>query len=271
LAAQLRPQHARDAAPQVDTTARAPQPRSVHALPVHALPNAAELYRALAATQRRLGAALRQIDTLVIQDSLLKQEVALAQEAAAKARRFAYHDELTGLPNRRLLLDQFAQAVARGARRHGQVAVLLLDLDGFKSINDALGHAAGDALLRQVATRLVGCVRASDTACRLGGDEFLILLPELEDAESAVAAAEKIRAHLAIPFVINGAAIKITTSIGIAIYPVDGEEYGELIRRADHAMYRNKARGPAPPSIDIDDDVRTIPATRVSVAPLAVG
>jgi diguanylate cyclase len=261
LAAQLRPQHPRDATPEVDATARVPWLRSAQALP-----NAAELYRALAATQRWLGAALRQIDTLLIQNSLLKQEVALVQEAAAKARQFAYHDELTGLPNRRLLLDHFNQAVARGARRHNQVAVLLLDLDRFKSINDTLGHAAGDTLLQQVAMRLVGCIRTSDTACRFGGDEFLILLPELEGEQSAVAAAEKIRAHLAMPYVINGAAISITTSIGTAIYPVDGEEYGELIRRADHAMYRDKARGQAPPRVmDVGDGVRAIAATRASV------
>lgn len=258
MAAQLSPQHPHDAGRQADTTARAPQPGAVRALP-----STAELYRALGATQRRLGAALRQIDALLIQDSLMKQEVVLLEEVAWKAREFAYHDELTGLPNRRLLRDHFDQAVARGARRHNQVAVLLLDLDGFKRINDALGHAAGDGLLQQVAMRLVRCIRTSDTACRLGGDEFLILLPELEGAECAVAAAEKIRAHLAMPFLIDGIAIKITTSIGIAIYPVDGEEYSELIRRADHAMYRDKARRPDPPSIvDGGSPGRAIAETR---------
>jgi diguanylate cyclase len=253
LAAQLRPQRPRDVA-----TSRDPRPRSAQVLPT-----AAELYRALAATQLRLGAALRQIDALLIEDSLLKQEVHVLEEAAAKAHQFAYHDELTGLPNRRLMLDHFTQALARGARRHNQVAVLLLDLDGFKSINDVLGHSAGDALLQQVATRLVGCLRTSDTACRLGGDEFLILLPELEGAEGAVAAADKIRAQLALPYLIDNTAIKITTSIGIAIYPVDGEEYGELVRRADVAMYRDKARGPAPPSV-VDGGGRAIAGTRAS-------
>ena len=258
MAAQLQPQRPRDDALEAGVTALAPRPRSTQSLP-----NAPELYRALAATQRRLGAALRQIDALLIQDSLMKQEVVLLEEVAWKAREFAYHDELTGLPNRRLLRDHFEQAVARGARRHNRVAVLLLDLDGFKRINDALGHAGGDGLLQQIAMRLVRCIRTSDTACRLGGDEFLILLPELEDAECAVAAAEKIRAHLAMPFLIDGSVIKITTSIGIAIFPVDGEEYSELIRRADHAMYRDKARRPDPPSIvDGGSPGRAIAETR---------
>jgi diguanylate cyclase len=213
------------------------------------LPTAVELCGDLAATQLRLGAALRQIDALLVKESLLEQQVLVLEEVVAKGRQFAYHDELTGLPNRRLMLDHFTQAMARGARRHNQVAVLLLDLDGFKSINDVLGHGTGDTLLQQVATRLLGCLRTSDTACRLGGDEFLILLPELEAAEGAVAAADKIRAQLALPYLVDDIAIKITVSIGIAIYPVDGEEYGELIRRADAAMYRDKARGPAPPSV----------------------
>jgi diguanylate cyclase len=140
-------------------------------------PSRADLFRALAATQRRLGAALRQIDALLIEGSQLKQTVTSLEESAIKARRFAYHDELTGLPNRRLLRDHFNQAVARGARQGTQIAVLFLDLDGFKNINDTLGHTVGDVLLKHVATRLVQCLRTSDTVCRFGGDEFLILLP----------------------------------------------------------------------------------------------
>jgi diguanylate cyclase len=261
LAPQLSPQFASDAAPEVSATGRGSRPRFGHDR------TAAELYRALAATQRRLGAALRQIDTLRIQDSLLKKQVVLLEAAAATARQFAYHDELTRLPNRRLLLDHFNQAIARGARRHGQVAILLLDLDGFKSINDALGHTAGDKLLQQVATRITACIRTSDTACRFGGDEFVILLPELEGEQSAVAVAEKIRAHLTVPYFIDGTAIKITISMGIATYPVDGEEYAKLIRRADHEMYRDKARRAVPPSVSEGGaHVCPIAATRASVA-----
>jgi diguanylate cyclase (GGDEF)-like protein len=184
--------------------------------------------------------ALRLIDELRQQESRLKQNVALLTEAVAQARRFAYHDELTRLPNRRLLLDRFNQAIAWAARRHKLVALLFLDLDGFKTINDTLGHVAGDSLLKQVAARLSACIRTSDTACRFGGDEFVILLPELDSRESAAAAAGKIRAHLAPPYFIGGTAIEITTSIGMALYPVDGNAYEDLLRRSDVAMYCDK-------------------------------
>lgn len=139
------------AAVELAATANASKPIVAYA------PSRAELSRALAATQRRLGAALRQIDALLIEGSQLKRTVTSLEESAIKARRFAYHDELTGLPNRRLLRDHFNQAVARGARRGTQVAVLFLDLDGFKDINDALGHSVGDVLLQHVATRLIQC------------------------------------------------------------------------------------------------------------------
>lgn len=241
LAAQLRPRRARAAAPEVGAAARAPRTRLGQVLP-----SAATLYRALEATQRRLASALRRIDALRIQGSALEQEIVLLEAVAAAARQFAYHDELTGLPNRRLLSDRFKQAVARGVRRHGQVALLLIDLDRFKSINDAFGHVTGDRVLQQVATRLTGCLRASDTACRFGGDEFLILLPELEDEQAAVAVAEKIRARVAMPYSISGDTIEVSISIGIAVYPVQTEEYAELIRRADQEMYRDKARRPVP-------------------------
>jgi len=186
------------------------------------LPDTAELRRALAASQQQLRSALGQIDALQRQDSVLRQEVDRLAQAIAQARKFAHHDPLTGLPNRFLLLDRFKQAVARADRQHKQVVLLFLDLDGFKSINDALGHAGGDRLLQQVAARLAACIRASDTACRYGGDEFVVLLPEFEGQESAVAAAEKIRAHLGTPYVVDGTAIQVTTSIGMAIYPIDG-------------------------------------------------
>jgi diguanylate cyclase (GGDEF)-like protein len=175
-----------------------------------------------------------------------RQEV-IARASHPQARQFAHHDPLTGLPNRLLLLDRFKQAAARADRQHKQVGLLFLDLDGFKGINDALGHAAGDRLLQQVATRLAACIRASDTACRYGGDEFVVLLSEIEGHESAVAAAEKIRAHLATPYVVDKTAIEVTTSIGMAVYPVYGHECDDLIQVSDLAMYRNKARSDAWP------------------------
>jgi diguanylate cyclase (GGDEF)-like protein len=151
-------------------------------------------------------------------------------------------------------LDRFNQAAARGARQLKQVALLFLDLDGFKSINDALGHTAGDLLLQQVAARLTASIRTSDTACRYGGDEFVVLLPELECRESAVAAAEKIRAHLAAPYRVERTTIEMTASVGMAMFPIDGSDFGDLIQHADAGMYCNKARGPA--SIRVFDTPR---------------
>ncbi len=210
-------------------------------------PDTGELNRALAASQQRLEAALGQINALRKQDAVLRQEVDRLAQAVLQARQFAHHDPLTGLPNRLLLLDRFKQAAARADRQHKQVGLLFLDLDGFKGINDVFGHAAGDGLLQQVATRLAACIRASDTACRYGGDEFVVLLSEIEGQESAVAAAEKIHAQLAQPYFVNGTAIEVTTSIGMAVYPVDGHECDELIQVSDLAMYRDKTRSDAWP------------------------
>jgi diguanylate cyclase (GGDEF)-like protein len=214
-----------------------------------ALANTAELHRALSTSQQQVLTALRLIDTLQRRDEVLTQEVNQLAQAVAQARRFAHYDQLTGLPNRTLLLDRFNQATARAARQHKQVALLFLDLDGFKSINDMLGHAAGDQLLEQVAARLTASIRTSDTACRYGGDEFVILLPELECRESAVAATEKIRVDLAKPYFVGGTSIQVTASIGMAVYPTDGSELGDLIQQSDAGMYCNKACGPAPASV----------------------
>lgn len=209
-----------------------------------AQPEAAKLYGALATSQQQLGAATRQIHALQEQDALLRQKIAALTKAVAQARRFAHHDPLTGLPNRHLLADRFDQAVARAERQQKRVALLFLDLDEFKSVNDSLGHAAGDRLLQQVAARLAACVRTSDTVCRYGGDEFVILLPEVDSRESAAATKEKIRAHLATPYVAADAAIRVTASIGMAVYPIDGKQCGDLIQQADVAMYCDKSRAP---------------------------
>jgi len=148
---------------------------------------------------------------------------------------------LTGLPNRSLLRDRLNQAIVQAARQNKQVGLLLLDLDGFKIVNDRLGHATGDKVLQRVAERLLSCIRGADTACRYGGDEFVILLPEIDGEKSAAEVAQKLHAHLAMPYIVDGNAIAVTSSIGIAVYPCDGSSQDDLIRRADVAMYLAKA------------------------------
>ena len=137
-------------------------------------------------------------------------------------------------------MDRLHQALVRAKRQREQLALLLLDLDGFKNINDKMGHAAGDELLRQVAERLLSCIRGSDTACRYGGDEFVLLLPEVDGETRALAVAAKIRARLAEPYMLDGHPVLVTASIGVALYPVDGLSQSDLIKQADVAMYLAK-------------------------------
>ena len=154
--------------------------------------------------------------------------------------RLAQHDPLTGLPNRALLNDRLNQAISR-AQRHGSlVAVLFLDLDRFKRVNDSLGHAIGDKVLQEVAKRLTGAVRASDTVSRYGGDEFVIVLSELGHRALARLKAEKLRTSLSAPSFIGQRALHIKVSIGISIFPEDGQDAQTLIDCADFAMYRAK-------------------------------
>ncbi len=199
--------------------------------------------RELAASRQALASAQGQIAELLVQDAARKQELVLLERIAANERAFALRDELTGLANRRLLVDHFDQAVALAARQRKQIALLFLDLDEFKVVNDAFGHSVGDRLLQQVAARLVAGVRASDTVCRLGGDEFVVLLPEVESRDGAVAVSEKVRTQLDAPYVVDGVSIAMTASIGMAVYPGDAKAYADLIRVSDQAMYRDKARG----------------------------
>jgi diguanylate cyclase (GGDEF)-like protein/PAS domain S-box-containing protein len=157
----------------------------------------------------------------------------------------AYHDVLTGLPNRSLFLDRVTVALTRAQRLTGMAAVMFLDLDDLKTINDTLGHSLGDELLKRLAERLSDTLRAEDTVARVGGDEFMILLPEIRGEEGAVIVARKIQRALVEPFVTGEDEIHVTVSTGIAIYPIDGGDPETLIRAADAAMYRVKEKGGA--------------------------
>lgn len=207
-----------------------------------ALSELAEVKRALTLNRQETQAAREQVPVLTELNSRLNQELIELAQREAQVRDFAYHDELTGLPNRRLLLDRLKQAVAQAARQHKQVVLLLLDLDGFKSVNDRLGHAAGDELLQAVAGRLTDCIRGADTACRYGGDEFLIMLPEVDNPGMAAAVRAKLNLALSEPYIIDGCQVRMTVSLGGVVYPTDERTEEALIRRADDALYRAKAR-----------------------------
>ena len=166
-----------------------------------------------------------------------------AEQTALQMSHAAQHDFLTNLPNRLLLNDRLTQAIALGRRHRKKLAVLFFDLDRFKHINDSLGHAIGDQLLQSVARRSVTCVRSSDTVSRQGGDEFLVLLSEIEHAEDAARCAEKILVALTLPHSVDKHDLHITVSIGISIYPQDGQDVETLIKSADTAMYHAKENG----------------------------
>ena len=160
-----------------------------------------------------------------------------------KLKLSANYDSLTALPNRRLLYE-LGDAACSLARRQGlRAALLYLDLDGFKAVNDTFGHERGDHLLQEVAQRLKACVRASDTIARIGGDEFVILLPELGDQEDAPAVAEKILATLGLPYLLGSITAAVTASIGIAYFPQHGDSMEPLLNAADAALYRAKTAG----------------------------
>jgi len=167
----------------------------------------------------------------------------LAARMTEKLRHMAQHDLLTGLPNRALFSDRLQQELARAKRQNGQFALIFLDLDHFKPINDNFGHAVGDQLLLEMAQRLRTTVRAADTVGRIGGDEFVILMTELTDASDALSLAEKICEAVRQPVTVNGVEQRVSCSLGIAIYPTDGIDEITLTKRADAAMYRTKENG----------------------------
>lgn len=182
---------------------------------------------------------------IVVTTSALRTYHLLRSMAEAQARmlHMANHDDLTGLPNRTLLHDRINRALAR-ARRIGELgAILFVDIDGFKFINDSFGHSLGDALLRTIAERLQSVIREDDTVARLGGDEFVIVLNSINSPEDALQLAEKIRGLLPLPLEVDGRSILITASIGLSVFPQDGDGSEELLKNADTALYAAKQCG----------------------------
>ena len=162
------------------------------------------------------------------------------KQAEEHLRYQATHDPLTNLPNRNLFQDRLEQVIAQAARSKKQVAVMMLDLDYFKPVNDTLGHATGDLLLKETAKRLISCLRDCDTAARLGGDEFTVLLTELSDPQDTIVIAQRILDKISQPFIFGKQKCVVTASIGISFYPAHGDNHEILLKNADKAMYRAK-------------------------------
>lgn len=174
----------------------------------------------------------------------LRDEVERRRQAEEAVKRLANFDRLTGLPNRNLLEDRLAQAIARAKRRRSKLAVLFIDLDGFKGVNDAHGHDVGDDLLREVASRIRKQVREPDTAVRLGGDEFLVLLDEVGAIGHIGEIAQRLITEVSLPCVISGHDIAVSASIGISVFSgIDPGSEQDLVRHADEAMYQAKRKG----------------------------
>jgi diguanylate cyclase (GGDEF)-like protein/PAS domain S-box-containing protein len=157
-----------------------------------------------------------------------------------KIQQMAFHDSLTGLPNRKLLSDRLGIVLAQAKRNKKKVGIVMLDLDNFKDVNDTLGHDVGDILLKAVAERLSGTLRKSDTVARFGGDEFVLIFPDMEVIEEAIQVVQKIIDRFHKPFLIDTHQLVVTTSIGIAVYPNDGMDEEILMKNADIAMYQAK-------------------------------
>jgi diguanylate cyclase (GGDEF)-like protein len=191
-----------------------------------------QLHQLLEANEQLVVDAMRSRD-MADSTALLMAELTRASEL----------DALTSLPNRLLLLDRFSQSLTHARRNEGRLALLFVDLDGFKQINDTLGHTAGDEVLRAVSRCLVGCVRQIDTVCRLGGDEFIVLLPEIADATSPALVAQKLMEALSQIENAGGKPVRVSASIGIAVFPDDAGSIERLVDCADQAMYRSKSAG----------------------------
>jgi len=197
-----------------------------------------------AALNESTNAQVREANERLIFASIHAQTMTEAAELATEQMAYmAEHDVLTGLPNRALLTDRLAQSIALAQRHEKKVALMYLDLDHFKHVNDSLGHAVGDQLLQSVAKRLQRCVRLSDTVSRQGGDEFVVLLTEIDEVQDAVLTAEKVINAMTRPHSVTGNQLHVTFSIGISIYPDDGRDVETMLKNADTAMYQAKKTG----------------------------
>lgn len=180
---------------------------------------------------------------LAAANRLLHAEIREREAVEEKIRHLAHHDALTGLPNRRLLEDRIEQALAMAKRSQNQLAILFIDLDRFKLVNDTLGHHVGDLLLQSVAERICGLLREVDTVSRIGGDEFVVVLPNMDSPSAANEVATRILESLGQAYFVESHALIVTSSIGISLYPGNGDTAEELISRADAAMYFAKQKG----------------------------
>lgn len=171
---------------------------------------------------------------------LLYRELA---QYSRQQQELALHDPLTNLPNRRLLEDRIATVLQHATRQQNKAAIMYLDLDGFKSINDSHGHAYGDEILKQVAQRLVGCSRKEDTVARVGGDEFVIVMGNIAQAADTQEPANKLIEAVSLPYQVNGLTLQLSTSIGIGIFPDDADQVAALLAAADGALYEAKRSG----------------------------
>ena len=174
---------------------------------------------------------------------IVSRDITERKDMEAYVLHQSFHDALTGLPNRLLLEDRMKHVTAQHGRQPAPVAVMFIDLDRFKDINDTLGHAAGDRVLQEVAERIGKCVSDGDTVARIGGDEFVVLLVGLHEGEEAAAVADKMVEVVSASCLIDGKELHVTPSIGIAVFPGDGENIDTLLRNADSAMYNAKQEG----------------------------
>lgn len=202
----------------------------------------AAIRTSVAASQAQSATAQRRADVLSVTNARLRRKLGSLSRQVEHARQFAFHDQLTGLANRALLVDRLQQAIGQARRQRKRVALVLLSLDGLRIVHDRFGRVSGDQLLIHVASVLKSCLRTSDTVCRYGGSEFVLMLPDLDDAEGVTTVVRKTQARLAAPFFVDGLPIPVAVSAGQAVYPDDGKDCVELLNHADMALCREKAR-----------------------------